>query len=98
MEPQQSVFEKVRASVDKRIAAGKPKSIFGPLPPEQWPVWVKALRQFSTDEDEGIGDVVYRIIGDENSLAFKAWHLKTFGKECNCTARRNRWNKLYPLK
>jgi len=77
---------------------GKQRTLLDPIPTEQWPLWAKALRQFSTEDDAGIGDVVARIIGDENSEAFKAWHLKTFGKPCNCTARRNRWNKLYPLK
>lgn len=76
----------------------KHATVFGPLPYDQWPLWAKALKQFSTDADEGIGDVVARIIGDETSEAFKAWHLKTFGKPCNCAGRRNRWNKLYPLK
>ena len=76
----------------------KHATIFGPIQQDHWPVWAKALRQFSNDEDAGIGDVVARIIGDENSLAFKAWHLKTFGKPCNCVGRQNRWNKLYPLK
>ena len=76
----------------------KPRHILSSVPEKNWPVWVKALRQFSQPKDAGIGDVVARIIGDENSLAFNAWHLKTFGKPCNCPARRNRWNKLYPLK
>ena len=74
-----------------------PASIF-PVAYKDWPLWAKAIRQFSTDEDEGIGDVVARIIGDENSESFKAWHLKTFGKPCNCVGRCNRWNKSYPLK
>ncbi len=63
----------------------------------EWPIWAKALKQFAKPEDKGIGDVVARMIGDEKSEAFKAWHLATFGKPCNCTARRERWNRLYPL-
>ncbi len=63
----------------------------------EWPVWAKALKQFSTPDDKGIGDVVARMIGDENSMKFKAWHLATFGRPCNCAGRRERWNKLYPL-
>jgi hypothetical protein len=64
----------------------------------EWPIWAKALRQFSKPEDAGIGDVVARMIGDYNSMAFKAWHLATFGKACNCSGRQKRWNALYPLK
>ncbi len=63
----------------------------------EWPIWAKALKKFATPEDKGIGDVVARMIGDEKSEAFKAWHLVTFGKACNCTDRRERWNRLYPL-
>ncbi len=63
----------------------------------QWPIWAKALKSMANPEDKGIGDIVARMIGDEKSDAFKAWHLETFGKACNCTARRERWNRLYPL-
>lgn len=63
----------------------------------EWPIWAKALKQFSTPDDKGIGDVVARMIGDENSMKFKAWHLATFGRPCDCTSRRERWNKQYPL-
>lgn len=62
-----------------------------------WPVWARVLRQFSKPEDKGIGDVVLRIIGNENSESFKAWHMNIFGKPCNCNGRLNRWNVLYPL-
>ncbi len=64
---------------------------------EQWPLWAKALKQFAKPEDKGIGDVVARMIGDENSAKFKAWHQAAFGKPCNCNARQALWNALYPL-
>ena len=64
---------------------------------EQWPLWAKALRQFSTPEDKGIGDVVARIIGNENSIAFKAWFESTFKRKCGCTGRQAQWNLRYPL-
>lgn len=73
------------------------KSILGPLPQSDWPIWAKALCKLAHPEDKGIGDVVARIIGDEKSEAFKAWHVATFGRPCNCNARRNRWNFTYPL-
>jgi hypothetical protein len=63
----------------------------------EWPIWAKALKQFSASDDKGIGDVVARMIGDENSMKFKAWYLATFGRSCGCTGRRERWNKQYPL-
>lgn len=64
---------------------------------EEWPIWAKALKQFATPEDKGIGDVVARMIGDENSATFKAWHLATFGRPCGCPERRELWNRQYPL-
>jgi len=66
-------------------------------PINEWPIWAKALKQFSTPEDKGIGDVVARMIGDETSAKFKAWHLATFGKPCGCTGRQKLWNTKYPL-
>lgn len=64
---------------------------------DKWPLWAKALKQFSTPEDKGIGDVVARIIGAETSEKFKAWHLVTFGRPCGCTGREKLWNTKYPL-
>lgn len=63
----------------------------------EWPLWAKALKQFAKPEDAGIGDVVARMIGDENSAAFEAWYLATFGKKCGCKGRRKQWNLKYPL-
>ncbi len=68
-----------------------------PIPREQWPIWAKALAQFSKSEDKGIGDVVARMIGDEKSEKFKAWYLVTFGKPCGCNGRQKQWNTKYPL-
>ncbi len=98
-------FRYVSGQLVEHLLDGKPKiktspkvaTIFGPMPPDQWPIWVKALKAMATPEEKGIGDVVARMIGDEKSDAFKAWHLATFGKACNCTARRELWNRLYPL-
>ncbi len=63
----------------------------------EWPMWTKALKQLATPEDKGIGDVVARTIGAENSEAFKKWFKVTTGKDCGCTGRQRRWNIEYPL-
>ncbi len=68
-----------------------------PIPRDQWPMWTKALAQFATENDKGIGDVAARMIGTENSAKFKAWHLATFGRPCGCNGRQNLWNQKYPL-
>ncbi len=70
---------------------------YGNAHKDTWPIWAKGLKQLATPDDKGIGDVVARIIGDETSAKFKAWHLATFGKDCNCTARQARWNRQFPL-
>lgn len=64
---------------------------------DDWPLWAKAMSRLSSDEDTGIGDVVHRMIGDENSESFKAWYKKTTGRDCGCTGRRVQWNIQFPL-
>ncbi len=97
MEQQQSVFDSIRKSIAERIASRptKPKSVA--VPKDRWPLWAVSFKHLSTPEDKGIGDVIARMIGDEKSEAFKAWHMATFGTPCNCAARRELWNRLYPL-
>ncbi|SRR6266446_2885332 len=62
-----------------------------------WPLWAKGLKLLASPEDKGIGDVLARIIGTENSEAFKMWYKKTFGKDCVCNGRQAAWNAQYPL-
>lgn len=67
------------------------------IPAQNWPVWAKALKLVAKPEDKGIGDVVARLIGNENSEAFEAWYLRTLGKPCGCKGRHEQWNRMYPL-
>jgi len=67
------------------------------LPFAQWPMWAKAMKVLSTKEDKGIGDVVRRVIGEENSDRFKKWFRKTFNRDCGCDGRLSEWNQKYPL-
>ncbi len=82
-----------------RIQSAQPPTsiIPQPIPRKDWPLWAKALAQFSKPEDKGIGDVVARTIGAENSEAFKTWYKATLGKECGCNGRQKLWNIKYPL-
>ncbi len=80
----------------------RPDSVLGrgiiqAIPKDQWPMWANALKQLSTPDDRGVGDIAARIIGDENSATFKAWHLLTFGRPCSCAGRQKLWNQKYPL-
>ncbi len=78
-------------SPDKLILFSKP------IPRNEWPIWAKALVILSKPEDKGIGDVVARTIGAENSEAFKKFFKATFGKDCGCAGRHRQWNLKYPL-
>ncbi len=76
--------------------APQPKPV-QPLPRKDWPIWAKALAMIAKPEDKGIGDVVARTIGAENSESFKKWYKTTTGKDCGCTGRQQRWNIEYHL-
>ncbi len=67
------------------------------VPYSEWPLWAKALAMLAKPEDKGIGDVVARTVGAENSEAFKKWFKATTGKDCGCTGRHRRLNIEYPL-
>ncbi len=90
----EQVESEIRSSLQPFKSAREP---IHPIPRKDWPVWVKALAQFATPNDKGIGDVVRRMIGEENSEAFKKWFKTTTGKDCGCTGRQRRWNIEYPL-
>ena len=68
-----------------------------PVPCDKWPLWARGLKRLARQEDKGIGDVVARTIGEEKSAAFKVFHKKITGRDCGCTGRQAKWNKLYPL-
>ncbi len=75
-----------------------PKSILPtPIARKDWPLWAKALAMLAKPEDKGMGDIVARTVGAENSEAFKKWFKATTGKDCGCTGRQRRWNIEYPL-
>ena len=62
-----------------------------------WPMWAKMAKFLARPGDKGIGDVIARTIGHENSAAFKVWFKATFNKDCGCSGRQAEWNRLYPL-
>jgi hypothetical protein len=68
-----------------------------PMVARSWPIWAKALKMIAKPQDKGIGDVVRRKFGAENSDRFKKWYKATFGKDCGCTGRQAQWNRKYPL-
>lgn len=84
--------DEIIISVNGRVQT-QPK----PVDYGSWPTWAKALKLLSTPQDRGVGDVLARTIGHENSEAFKHWYKSTFGRDCGCNGRQERWNKLYPL-
>lgn len=75
----------------------RPQTVIS-LPYDKWPIWAKALAHAAKPQDKGIGDLVARLIGDENSEAFTKWFQSTFNKPCGCKGRQALWNRVYPLK
>jgi hypothetical protein len=68
-----------------------------PIPYTDWPVWMKVFKMtLGKPEDRGAGDTVVRIIGPDNSEAFKNWFREKFNVECGCVGRQDRLNLNYP--
>ncbi len=86
----------VYRELQNKFAPVRPEK-FKAVPRKDWPLWAKALAMIAKPEDKGIGDVVARTIGAENSEAFKKWFKATTGKDCGCTGRHRRLNIEYPL-
>lgn len=66
-----------------------------PLPRSDWPMLVRVVARFATDDDKGVGDTVKRaakMIGAE--MVTKV--LKAAGVECGCNKRRAWMNARYP--
>lgn len=61
-----------------------------------WPLWAKGLRAVKREGEAGVGDTIERLVGKWNSQVFKTWYLKTFGKQCGCSRRKEHLNKSYP--
>ncbi len=86
-----------REQIHRQVIATSGDNGIQSIPLKDWPLWAKALAMIAKPEDKGIGDVVARTIGAENSEAFKKWFKATTGKDCGCTGRQRRWNIEYPL-
>lgn len=67
-----------------------------PIPFEQWPFAFKVLTKLVIPEDQGIGDVIERLIGPIGGSAFKVWYKLAAGHDCSCGARKQILNARYP--
>jgi hypothetical protein len=67
-----------------------------PIPFEHWPFAFKVLAKLATPEDQGIGDVIERIVGPIGGGAFKSWYKLATGHDCGCGARKQILNARYP--
>lgn len=65
---------------------------------EQWPLWARAVSKFRKEGEVGVGDTVRRLIGNDNSDAFKNWYKDTFNRDCGCCGRGNNFNLKYKYK
>jgi hypothetical protein len=68
-----------------------------PIPRAEWPLPIKALAMLASATDQGIGDVIARLIGPVGGDAYKMWYLATFGRSCGCSERHSEFNSKYPL-
>lgn len=68
------------------------------ITPQPWPAILLPLKLLTKPGDRGLGDIVARTIGPFGGDAFKAWHLRIFGKPCGCANRQEDWNRRWPLK
>ena len=58
---------------------------------------IKALALLASATDQGIGDVIARLIGPVGGDAYKVWYLATFGQSCGCSERQSDLNTKYSL-
>jgi hypothetical protein len=76
-------------------SSGDTPKPFDPIPFESWPLWAKAMSKFKNHSDSGVGDTVERIIGKDNSEAYKKFYKQAFGNMCGCNGRKLDWNRKY---
>jgi hypothetical protein len=62
---------------------------------EQWPLWARTIAKFRKEGEVGIGDTIKRVIGNDNSEAFKKWYKSTFNRDCGCCGRQQNLNVQY---
>jgi hypothetical protein len=63
----------------------------------QWPAAARLLARLATAEDAGLGDTLYRAIGEKNSERFRRLFKSLMGYDCGCASRRARMNERFPL-
>ena len=67
----------------------------GERPPREWPAWAKSLRDQKQDGETGVGDTVFRILG-QTGETFKEYFKRATGKDCGCTIRQANLNREFP--
>jgi hypothetical protein len=63
-----------------------------------WPLAARLLAKLATDADAGLGDTLYRAIGERNSERFSRTYKAVMGHDCGCATRRARMNARFPLR
>jgi hypothetical protein len=67
-----------------------------PIPFEQWPLAIKELSKLATPEDQGIGDIIERMVRRIGGSAFKSLYNLATGHDCGCCGRQQALNRKYP--
>jgi len=60
-------------------------------------ILIRALALPARANDQGIGDLIARLIGPVGGDAYKTWFLAAFGQSCGCSERQADLNAKYPL-
>lgn len=66
------------------------------LPFEQWPWYIKKIAKAKIPSDKGVGDTSKRLFGVVGGEMFKSAFKALTGTDCNCEARQESWNEIYP--
>ncbi len=74
-----------------------PSAIERGKPSPKWPLVLQPFKLMAQEGDKGLGSIIERVIGPIAGDAYKAWHLRIFGKACGCSERRDSLDRDFPL-
>jgi hypothetical protein len=64
----------------------------------QWPLAVKGIASLAQPADRGIGDIVERMAKLAGGKTLAQWYKDLTGRDCGCADRKDRLNRMYPLR
>lgn len=82
------------------LVAHNPSSVnsTSAIPRNQWPLTVKGIAMLAMSEDRGVGDIVERMAKIAGGKTLAQWYKELTGNDCGCANRKERLNRMYPLR